>query len=51
MELCTWSERFYTAPLLLRVRLRLGAQPYRCENCRCKFASFRPASKFAGLAG
>jgi hypothetical protein len=51
MELSTWSERFCGAPLLLRVRLRLGAQPYRCDNCRCKFVSFRPKSKFASLAG
>jgi hypothetical protein len=51
MELGTWSELFYSAPLLLRVRLRLGARPYRCDNCRCKFASFRAKAKFAGLAG
>jgi predicted Zn-ribbon and HTH transcriptional regulator len=51
MELSTWSERFYSPPLLLRVRLRLGARPYRCDSCRCKFASFRPKAKFGSLAG
>jgi hypothetical protein len=41
MELSTWSEQFYLAPLSTRLFLRMGATPYRCEFCRCNFASFR----------
>ena len=28
-------------PLSTRLFLRMGATPYRCEFCRCNFASFR----------
>ncbi len=45
MELSTWSEQFYLAPLGTRLYLRLGATPYRCEFCRCNFASFRPCKE------
>ncbi len=41
MELSTWSEQYYNPPLGTIVKLRLGATPYRCEFCRCNFASFR----------
>lgn len=41
MELSTWSEQFYIPPLGTRLYLRLGATPYRCDFCRCNFASFR----------
>jgi hypothetical protein len=41
LELSTWSEQFYIAPLSTRLFLRMGATPYRCEFCRCNFASFR----------
>lgn len=41
LELSTWSEQFYIAPLSTRLYLRMGATPYRCEFCRCNFASFR----------
>jgi hypothetical protein len=41
LELTTWSERLYNVPFSIRVRLRLGATRYRCEYCRCNFASFR----------
>jgi len=40
-ELSTWSEQFYVPPLSTRLFLRMGATPYRCEFCRCNFASFR----------
>ena len=39
-ELSTWSEQFYHPTWLITARLRLGATPYRCESCRCNFASF-----------
>jgi len=45
MELSTWSEQFYLAPLGTRLYLRMGATPYRCEFCRCNFASFRPCKE------
>ena len=41
MELSTWSEQYYHPPWLTVVKLRMGATPYRCEYCRCNFASFR----------
>jgi hypothetical protein len=41
MELSTWSEQYYHPPFRTLVLLRLGATPYRCEFCRCNFASFR----------
>lgn len=42
MELSTWSEQYYNPKLTTRMKLRMGATPYRCEFCRCNFASFRP---------
>ena len=42
MELSTWSEQYYNSPGWIILQLRLGATPYRCEFCRCNFASFRP---------
>ena len=41
MELSTWSEQYYKAPFRIVAKLRLGATPYRCDFCRCNFASFR----------
>jgi len=41
-DLSTWSEQYYRPPFWTRIRLRLGATPYRCAPCRCNFASFRP---------
>ena len=40
MELSTWSEQYYHPPWMVVAKLRLGATPYRCEHCRCNFASF-----------
>lgn len=40
-DLSTWSEHYYRPPWRTRAMLRLGATPYRCEFCRCNFASFR----------
>src|SRR5271165_4157 len=39
-ELSTWSEQYYSPPFSTRALLRVGATPYRCEFCRCNFASF-----------
>ncbi len=41
MELSTWSEQYYNSTAWTTLKLRLGATPYRCEYCRCNFASFR----------
>jgi len=40
-ELSTWSRQYYNPPLQTLILLKLGAAPYRCEFCRCNFASFR----------
>jgi len=41
MELSTWSEQYYNPPFTTLMKLRFGATPYRCDFCRCNFASFR----------
>src|ERR1700694_2204598 len=41
IELSTWSEQYYNPPWTTTLLLRIGATPYRCEFCRCNFASFR----------
>ena len=41
LELSTWSEKHYHPPIGTTIKLRLGATPYRCDACRCNFASFR----------
>ena len=41
MELTTWSQQYYNPPKTTLLLLRLGATPYRCDFCRCNFASFR----------
>ena len=40
-QLSTWSQQYYNAPFGTRVKLQLGATPYRCAACRCNFASFK----------
>lgn len=40
-ELSTWSQQYYNPPWTTRFILGIGATPYRCEFCRCNFASFR----------
>lgn len=39
-DLSTWSEQYYNPPWTTMFWLKLGAMPYRCEFCRCNFASF-----------
>lgn len=40
-QLSTWSEQYYNPTTGVKFKLALGATPYRCEFCRCNFASFR----------
>ena len=41
-DLSRWNLEHYIVPFTTRFKLNLGAQPFRCETCRCNFASFRP---------
>lgn len=41
-DLSRWELDHYFVPFWTSFKLKLGAQPYRCETCRCNFASFRP---------
>ena len=40
-DLGEWSELYFHPGWKNRLKLRLGAKPYRCEFCRYNFASFR----------
>ncbi len=42
MRLSTWSPSHYHVPAGRGFKLFFGANPYRCESCRCNFVSFRP---------
>lgn len=42
LDLSRWDLDHYNVPFWTRFKLNLGAQPFRCETCRCNFASFRP---------
>ena len=42
MDLATWQPAHYRPGLWVTTKLRLGANPWRCESCRANFASFRP---------
>ena len=41
MRLSTWSPSHYHVTAGRGFLLFFGASPYRCENCRCNFVSFR----------
>jgi len=41
-ELSRWDVEKYAVPTSVQLKLNLGASPYRCEHCRCNFASFKP---------
>ncbi len=41
LDLTTWQEAHYHPPMGVVLLLRFGAKPYRCEACRCNFASYR----------
>jgi hypothetical protein len=40
-ELSTWSTQYYNPSWFTQFLLNVGGTPYRCEFCRCNFASFR----------
>lgn len=44
-ELTYWSEQYYRAGAWSRFLLGIGANPARCDFCRCNFVSFRPVKK------
>lgn len=41
MNLSSWSETHYNIRWTMRLKLLMGARRFRCEPCRCNFASFR----------
>lgn len=42
MDLSTWAEHQYWPTAFMKLRLKLGAHPWRCEYCRYNFVAFRP---------
>ena len=42
MDLNSWSGKTYDPPLMMRIKISLGAQRWRCEYCRKNFVDFRP---------
>ena len=42
LDLTTWELKYYRPATRIRLKLSFGAQPLRCDPCRCNFASFRP---------
>ena len=40
-DLSRWNLEHYIVPFWTKFKLGLGAQPLRCETCRCNFASYR----------
>ncbi len=40
-DLSTWDLDHYHIRAWVRLKLAIGAHPWRCEACRCNFASFR----------
>ena len=41
-DLAMWDPKYYRTSLKTRLKLWFGANRWRCEPCRCNFASFRP---------
>jgi hypothetical protein len=41
MDLSTWDPKYYHVGGWTALRLAIGARRWRCEACRCNFASFR----------
>jgi len=49
-QLSKWDEKHYNPRPWTVIKLRVGARAYRCEWCRCNFASFRACKeKFDAL--
>lgn len=42
MDLSRWSGTHAAVPRYMMLALKLGANAYRCEYCRCNFVSLRP---------
>jgi endogenous inhibitor of DNA gyrase (YacG/DUF329 family) len=47
VDLTGWKLENYRVPSLWKFWLALGAQPRRCEPCRCIFLSFRPRKRLS----
>jgi DNA-directed RNA polymerase subunit RPC12/RpoP len=45
-DLSTWDLRHYSPRLGIRMKLKFGAQRFRCDRCRMNFASFRPRQEW-----
>ena len=45
MDLSTWDPKYYRVGAWTSFILALGANRWRCEACRCNFASFRPRQR------
>ncbi|MCX6621698.1 MAG: hypothetical protein NTY38_11610, partial [Acidobacteria bacterium] len=41
LDLSMWTLDHYNVGIWQRIKLGFGAHPWRCEACRCNFASFR----------
>ena len=39
-DLSTWERKHYNAPTSIKIKMFFGARRWRCEACRCNFASF-----------
>jgi len=42
MDLNVWTEQQYWPSNFMKLCLKFGAHPWRCEYCRHNFVSFRP---------
>ena len=42
MDLNVWTERQHCPGAFVRLLIKLGAHPWRCEYCRYNFVAFRP---------
>ena len=47
VELTGWKPENYHVPSFWKFWLALGAQPRRCEPCRCIFLSIRPRKRLS----
>jgi DNA-directed RNA polymerase subunit RPC12/RpoP len=42
MDLNVWTEQQYWPSAWMKLQIKMGAHPWRCEYCRHNFVSFRP---------
>ncbi len=42
MDLSVWTDEQYWPTAFMKLRIRLGANRWRCEYCRHNFVGFRP---------